>query len=341
MRVVEVVRPGELAVREVPVPVPGPGEVVVRVEAALTCGTDVKLYQRGHPKIPFPAPLGHEFAGVVAAVGAGVASFREGDAVAGVPTAPCGRCRACVRGRENLCPEAAGRIVLGAFAEYVRVPAHVVAASLFPRPAGLAPAVAAALEPLACVVHGAGRVTLERAERVVVLGDGPIALLFVELVRLSGPARVLVVGKHARRLAAARALGAEVLDAGAGPPEAQVREWTGGVGADVVVEAVGRPEVWESAVALAAPGGEVLLFGGCAAGTQACFDTYRLHYDELEVKGAFHYGRADVRRALALLGARRVRVEPLLTHRRPLARAEEALALAASREAIKVVLEPA
>ena len=334
-------RPGALELREAPVPDPGPGELVVRVEAALTCGTDVKTFQRGHPKFPLPSPLGHEFSGVVAAVGAGVRGWREGDPVALVPTAPCGACRLCRRGRESLCPDAVGRMVLGAFAEYVRVPAHIVAVNVFPRPAGMAPEVAAALEPLACVVHGASRVALDRAENVVLVGDGAIALLMLQLAKLRGAGRVLVAGKHAGRLEVARALGADaVVDVTSAPLDDAVREWTGGLGADVAIECVGRPETWEATASLAGTGGEVLLYGGCAAGTRASFDTFAVHYREVDLKGAFHYGRADVRRALELLSEGAVQVAPLITHRRPLRALHEAFGLALSREAIKVAVEP-
>lgn len=335
------VEPGRVELRETPVPAPAPGELLVRVEAALTCGTDLKTYRRGHPKIPLPVPMGHELSGTVAAVGKGVARFREGDAVALVPTAPCGRCRACTRGRENLCPEAVGRMVFGAFAEYVLVPGHIVERHVFPRPASLAPEDAAALEPLACVVHGAGRVALERAEHAVLLGDGPIALLFIQLARLRGAGRVLVIGRHERRLAAAAALGADTLrDPGNPALRGAVLDWSGGTGADVVIECVGQPELWEAAPALAAIGGEALLYGGCAGGTRASFDTFRLHYDEVDLKGAFHYGGADVRAALDLLATGRVLASPLVTHRRPLGRLTEALELALSREAVKVALLP-
>lgn len=363
MRAAVLVRPGYVEMREVAVPAPGPGELLVRVDAALTCGTDLKTYQRGHPRIPLPTPMGHEFSGTVAAVGAGVERFREGDAIACVPTAPCGACRLCRRGRENLCPDAVGRMVFGAFAEYVLLPRHIVDRHVFPRPATLAAHEAAALEPLACVVHGADRVALERAGHVVFLGDGPITLLFLQVARLRGAERVIVVGRHEARLAVARELGAEtILDPGAAVREAgegasgsrdgvvreagaavlreAILERIGGVGADVVVECVGRPEVWEAAPALAAPGGEVLLYGGCAAGTRASFDTLRLHYEEVDLKGAFHYRPASVREAYELLADGRVATGPLVTHRRPLGRLEEALGLVLRREAVKVALAP-
>ncbi|HET9439702.1 MAG TPA: alcohol dehydrogenase catalytic domain-containing protein, partial [Longimicrobiales bacterium] len=184
MKRAELLRPGVVEMREVPEPIPGAGEVVVKIEAALTCGTDIKTYQRGHPKIPLPAPLGHEFSGVITAVGDGVERFREGDAVACTPTAPCGVCRLCERGHDSLCPQAVGRILLGAFAEYITVPAHIVHSNMFERPPSLSAEEAAVLEPLACVMHGADRVLLERAERVIIVGDGPIALLFGQVALL-------------------------------------------------------------------------------------------------------------------------------------------------------------
>lgn len=363
MLAAQLIRPGSVELTRAPVPSPGPGEVLLRVETALTCGTDLKTYRRGHPRIPLPSPMGHEFSGRVATVGEGVDAFREGDPVAAVPTAPCGSCRLCRRGRPSLCDDGVGRMVFGAFAEYLLLPEHIVQRHLFARPASMPPHVAAALEPLACVVHGLGRVDLERAETVLLIGDGPIALLFLQLARspatvaattgdtgasaASGadPAgsgrRVLLAGKHALRLDAARQLGADAaVDVGEVPLDHAVRDWTDGRGADLVIECVGRPEVWESAAALAAVGGEVLLYGGCAAGARVVFDPYRIHYEEVDVKGAFHYDPADVRRAFALLRAGAVDIDALVTHRVPLTRLEEGLELALSRQAIKVAIEP-
>ncbi len=341
MRAAVLVAPGCAELREVPAPRPAPGELVLRVEAALTCGTDLKTFRRGHPLIPLPAPMGHEFAGVVAAVGPGVRGVHEGDAVAAVPTAPCGECRPCRLGRENLCSTAVQRMVLGGFADFVRVPAHVVASNLFVRPSGLDAETAAALEPLACVVHGVGRLPAGGLETLVLIGDGPIALLFLQLVRLRGIGRVLVAGRHAERLDLAASMGADFTTT-AGPETlaAVVRDWSDDAGADAVVECVGTTQTWEMAPALAAPGGTVLLYGGCPSGARASFDTYRLHYQELDVKGAFHYDRADVRQAWRLLTEERVRIAPLITHRRPLECFGEALDLALSRAAIKVAVLP-
>lgn len=334
------VEPGWLELRDVPVPEPGPGELVVRVDVALTCGTDLKLFQRGHPKFPTPRPMGHELAGTVAAVGQGVDAFREGDALASVPTAPCGACRLCRRGQASLCPDAVGRMVFGAFGEYVRLPRHVVETNVYPR-GELSADQAAALEPLACVVHGARRVDLAGAETTAIIGDGPIALLFAQLAMLWSSGPVVLAGKHATRLDCARSLGVgTVIDVTADSLEIAMARATDAAGADVVIECVGRPEVWEAAAGLVAPGGELLAYGGCPAGTTATFDTYRIHYEEVDIKGAFHYDPGDVRRALDLLRGGDIRIEPLVTHRRPLERVEEALELAMSREAIKVAVQP-
>jgi L-iditol 2-dehydrogenase len=341
MQCAVLVRPGLVELHEVPMPEPGPGELVMRVETALTCGTDLKTFLRGHPHIPLPAPLGHEASGVVSAVGAGVRGFKEGDPLICVPTAPCGECRFCRQGRDNLCAEAIGRLNLGAFADYLRIPSHIVSANTFVRPPGMSADVAAAVEPLACVVHGSDRIDWALAGSVVFLGDGAIALLFLQMARLLGNVRILVAGRHTTRLETARALGADaVTTASDGELRNTVLEFTGGAGADVVIECVGRVETWRLAQDLAAAGGTALLFGGCAEGSTVSFDAYRLHYQEVDLLGAFHYGRADVRDALDLLADGQVKIAPLITHRRPLQQLHEALDLVLTRQAIKVAIEP-
>jgi L-iditol 2-dehydrogenase len=239
-----------------------------------------------------------------------------------------------------LCPDAVGRIVLGAFGEYVAVPRHIVQTNMFERPASLPPEHAAVLEPLACVMHGADRVLLERADRVIIVGDGPIALLFGQVALLRGAGDVMLFGKHDIRLRAAEAAGLNAIDASDADIRVIAQDMTDGMGADVVVECVGRPELWEAAFECVAPAGELLAFGGCAAGTRATFDTYRLHYEEVDVKGAFHYGRADVRRAYDLLLDQDIDAGSLVTHHESLDNVQHALELAMSRTAIKVAVHP-
>lgn len=341
MRAVVYRGPGRLELAHLPRPTPGPGELVVRVHAALTCGTDLKTYRRGHPLIPPGTVLGHEFAGRVEAAGEGVA-FAPGDWVVAANSAPCGQCFWCASDQESLCQRLEARLNFGAFAQAIRLPAPIVARNTYPVPEGLAPEEAAMIEPLACVVHGQELVGVRPGETVAILGgSGAIGLLHLQLALRAGAGRVLSVGRSPRRLAVARQLGAdETLSALEEDPVEAIRRRTEGRGADLVIEAVGKPEVWEMAVAACRRGGRVLLFGGCPAGTQVPLDAGRVHYGQLSLFGAFHHTPATVARALELLARGEVRAAPLLTHRLPLERAAEALELMERGEAVKVVLEP-
>ena len=328
--------PGHIELREVSVPRPESGELLLRVDVALTCGTDLKMYRRGHARLPLPAPFGHEFAGTVVAAGGGAAHFREGDAVACVPTAPCGACRFCASERANLCAAAVGRMVLGAFAEYVLLPTHIVARHVFHRDAPIDATTSALLEPLSCVIHGAHRIDWQRHSRVLVLGDGAIALMFARVAALRG-ADVLVLGHHEARLAVARAYGARTAAAkDAAAARAAVRDED----RSQIIECVGTPETWRLASELAPAGGSVLLFGGCAAGAEATFDAYRLHYEEVDLTGAFHYTPRAVEEAWQLLHTGAVDAARLVTHRVPLNELPRALELMGRREAIKVAVVP-
>lgn len=336
-----VTAPGEIHLEERPTARPGDGELLVRISVALTCGTDLKLVQRGHPKIPFPAPLGHEWAGRVAAVGPGVRGFAEGARVVALPTAPCGDCAYCTRRLENLCVHLFEVTAFGAFADTLLLPRHIVARNTFEIPETVPDEVAAFLEPLACVVHGASLVQLGGDRTVVLLGDGPIALLFLQVARLAGADRIVLVGRHESRLTAARALGAEhVLDASREPPDAIVRDWTDGLGGDTVVECVGRPEAWAQAVSLARRGGEVLFFGGCERGTELRVRTERVHYDELTLRGGFHYTPASARRAFEWIEARALHLDPLLSGSVGLEDLPTAFERVRKREVVKVAVRP-
>lgn len=338
MRALVCDRPGHVALRELPDPEPGPGEVVVRVEATLTCGTDLKLIRRGHPKVPFPTVLGHELCGRVARAGDG-APFAPGERVASAVTGPCRECRDCLAGRENLCATAFEHRVWGTWAEYARVPARVVRSGLFRVPDGLAPAGAALVDPLASVVRGASRLGPVDGRTVLVLGTGPIALMFTILLRRRGAARVLVAGRNARRLAAHAAEGAETLAAGEGLP-GRVRALTSGHGADAVVEATGDAGVAESAPALAARGGTVLLFSGLPHEARLSVLAHTVHYDEVTLVGSFHYTPTEAREAMDLLATGAVPSAHLVTAEAPLEEHEAVLARVLRGEEMKVAFRP-
>ncbi|MBE0598211.1 MAG: alcohol dehydrogenase catalytic domain-containing protein [Desulfuromonadales bacterium] len=333
--------PGCLELRDTPPPVPGAGELVVEIRAALTCGTDLKTWRRGHPKIPLPSPFGHEFAGTVAAVGQGVTTFRPGDEVMAVHSAPCGHCFYCRAGQENLCDQVMENKVLGAFAEQILLPAPIVERNLYPKPPQLSFEAAAFLEPLACVVYAAQVQPLRGGETVLILGGGPIGLLFLLLARARGAGRVIVAGRRAPRLQQAHRLGADlVIDVDRDDALAQVLAATDGRGADQVIECTGRPEAWEISPRLVRKGGRVLLYGGCPGGTTVCFDTGRLHYDEITLQGVFHFTPRAVAAARELLIEGIIDVEPLISGRFPLSGLESALLLLAQGEGLKYAILP-
>jgi L-iditol 2-dehydrogenase len=291
--------PGNIRIRQMDPPLPSRGEVLVKIRAALTCGTDLKAYLRGHPMIPMPGVFGHEFSGVIAETGEGVRRFRKGDEVMSVHSAPCLDCRYCRKKLFNLCENIMKRKVLGAFAEYILLPAHVVRQNLFPKPAGLSFEEAAFLEPLSCVVHSMGDPGVKKGDRVLIMGAGPIGLLHLLMAKLKG-ADVIITGLEKDRLRMATYLGADET----APPEhldLALRKFTGGLGADYVFECTGQAGVWEDSVQHVRKGGTVILFGGCKSGTRVSYDAHRLHYDEITLKGVFHFTPVDVKKAYGLL----------------------------------------
>jgi L-iditol 2-dehydrogenase len=334
----------DVRVESVAIPEIGPGEVRVRIEAALTCGTDVKVFRRGYHArmIRPPAVFGHEFAGVIEAVGEGVKGWRIGQRVVSANSAPCGACYYCRRNLAELCEDLL--FLNGAYAEYVTVPARIVEKNLLLLPDSLPFEEAALTEPLACVVRGMEEVPVTAGETVVVLGAGPIGLMFVRLCKLAG-ARVLAAGRRKERLALAAELGAdEIFDVTTYPDiVATLKERTeGGRGADKVIEAVGTPQAWESAIAMARKAATVSLFGGCAADTSIRLDTHRVHYDELALKGTFHHTPQTVRAALKLIADGDVPAHAFIQRHAPLAELPEILASFAngSTHAVKIAILP-
>ncbi|MDR7420531.1 MAG: zinc-binding dehydrogenase [Armatimonadota bacterium] len=309
--------PRALDLIELPVPVPGPGEVVVRIRAALTCGTDLKTYRRGHPRLGF-GPFGHEGTGDIASIGDGVEGFAPGQPVVFVPTAGCGRCGACRRGHDNLCETQFDEIALGTYGDYLRLPSRIVRQHLFQKPEHLSYLEAAFLEPLACVLHGWARLgTVDRGV-VAVVGLGTIGLLHVHEARRRG-LDVIAVGRRPEGLTRARQAGATAaISTRDGDVAEALRHMTEG-GPDVVIECTGAMDVWRAVPHWVAPGGRVLLFGGLPAGSEPAYDATRLHYSEVDLVSAFHYTTSDVREALRLLASGAVRPADLITGLRALA----------------------
>ena len=341
-RVVYLLGPEKLELRILPVPEPGPGELLVRIEAATTCGTDVKVFRRGgHPRmLKVPAPFGHELAGVVAAIGSGVSLWKAGDHVVVANSAPCGACDYCLRSRENLCTDL--QYLNGAFAELILVPPRFVERNTHRVPEDLAPEIAALTEPLACVLHGLDACELKRPSDVLVYGGGPIGLLFVGALKLAGH-QVTLADPNASRLDVGRKLGAsqalQIARGGGQALEARTRA-ADPAGFDCAIDATGVSEVWSDAIDSVRPGGVVNLFGGCAPGTSIQIDTHRIHYSEITLKGVYHHRPATIARALEMLASRSFEARLLLTAERPLDELEAALRSMMRKEALKVVIRP-
>ncbi len=317
MKQVVLEAPGRLVVREVADPVPGPGDVVIEVRAALTCGTDLKAYRRGHPKFPCPSPFGHEASGVVVARGANVSAFAEGDALMTANSGPCGNCFWCRRDEENLCETLVEHLLFGAYAEYLLVPERILRRNAFAKPEALSFAQAALLEPLSSVCFGLTRIPTKKIRgdaTVLIVGSGPIAMLWLRALQAHGAERVIVAARRPARLATAARMGAMATVATTdGDLGAVVAQATDGRGCDAVVECTGQPDVWELAPSLARRGGSVVLFGGCASGTRASFDTGRLHYDGVEISSPFHFRPRDVAESRRLLAREDLDWSPLVS----------------------------
>lgn len=341
MRSHVLVQPGKIELREVARPTAGPGEIVVRVRTALTCGTDIKAFVRGHPKWPMPTPFGHEFSGEIAEVGAGTPSWREGDAVMAAPTAPCGHCYTCVRQQENLCDSVMETMVLGAYADFIKLPARIVGVNVYRKPESISFATAALMEPLACVLHGLEFVEVRPDDTAVIIGAGPIGLLHLVALRQAGIGRVLVIVRNELRAAQATRAGAdEVVVTNVTTARDEILARTNGRGADIVVECTGQVDVWEAAPGLARIGGQVVLFGGCRPGTAVRLDTQRLHYDQLRLISPFHFTPRAVRRAYDLLASGAVEAEALISGTFPLTQLRQALTLHQQGRGVKFAIEP-
>lgn len=318
----------DLRLERIATPRAGAGELVVRVGAALTCGTDLKVYRRGYHAMMLKPPIlfGHEVAGIVAEVGEGVTGFCEGDRVVALNSAPCDRCFFCLRNQQNLCEDLLFNN--GAYAEYIRIPGRIVEKNTLQIPNHVPFEYAALTEPLACVVRGLEETGASPGDTMVVIGAGPIGLMFMHVAELAGM-RVIAVVKRDDQIATAKLFGAaHVVQTTTGADVvAATRALTAkGRGADAVIEAVATPATWEWAVDMVRKGGVVNFFGGPPRGTRVQLDTNRLHYGDITLKASFHHTPATCRAAFELITSGRFHCEEAITERVGLERIPEVFA---------------
>jgi L-iditol 2-dehydrogenase len=347
MQTLVVLEPDVLEIQDRPIPEPGPGEVLARVRATAICGTDAHLIHGHYPGFwppAFPFIPGHEWAGDIVALGPGVEAlgWKVGDRVAGTSHNACGVCQKCVEGQYNLCENYGkpglhaqyGHNVQGCDATYV---VHSVKC-IFPLPDNVSYDEGAVVDPASIALHVARRGNIKAGDTVVVNGAGAIGLLAADAALICGAARVVVVGRG-YRLQKAAGLGFETVDTTAGDPVTAVRDLTGGLGADVVLECAGVPETLVWAMAMLRRGGRCAMVGipteDVALGMQA------LVLDELELVGS-RASAGEMRRVLPFVANGRMRVGELITHRFSLADYEKALATFDDRSsgAIKIIVNP-
>jgi len=332
----------DLRIEDIEIPSVKASEVLVRVKAATTCGTDLKIFQRGYVEkvIKLPTVFGHEWAGDVVEVGEGLDWPKKGMRVRAGNSAPCLHCAMCGKGKYNLCENMIW--LWGAYAEYIKVPAHMVRVNMQEIPPHLSYEEAAITEPLACVLHGVEEARVKLGDFVAIIGAGPIGLLHMLTVKRMGAEKVIMVDVVEERLEFAEKIGAdETVNAEKENVEEKIRNLTGGYGADVVIEAIGKPQTWEQALKLVRKGGTVLEFGGCPLGTEIKVNAEQLHYGETTVLGTFHATPLHFRKALNLIASKTIDVAPLITRKMPLERIKEAFEiLSTAKNEIKIAIQP-
>lgn len=343
MKAIQYYGPQNIKYEEVMVKPPEEGEIVVKVMSALTCGTDVKTFRRGHPVLikNIPSGFGHEFAGIVEKVGRNVDNVKVGARVVAANSAPCGECFFCKREEYNLCENL--DLLNGAYAEYITVPARIVKKNTLILPDNLSFDKAAFCEPLANVVHGVERTGIKEGDTVGIIGIGPIGLMFARLAKLKG-ARVIVAGRNPLKLQMADefAHADEIVDLKKYPnPEKIFLDFTEeGKGLDVAVECVGLPEIWERIFTFVRPGGTVHFFGGCKSGSKVTFDTTKMHYGDIRLMSVFHHTPKYFRQALDYIASGDVEVEKLITKTIGLKDIEWAMNQHIEGKAIKFLVKP-
>jgi len=331
----------DLRLEDIAVPEVQAGEVLVRVKAATTCGTDLKIFQRGYVEkvVKLPTIFGHEWAGDIVQVAEGMDWPKVGMRVRAGNSAPCLHCTMCQKGKYNLCENMIW--LWGAYAEYIKVPSRMVLINMQELPQHLSYEEAAVTEPLACVLHGVEDAQVGLGDTVAIIGAGPIGLLHLLTVKRIGVRKVIAIDLVDERLDYARKLGADETINGREDVVEEVRKLTDGYGADVVIEAIGLPSTWEQALKLVRKGGKVLEFGGCPPGTEIRIDAERLHYGELTLLGTFHTTPLHFRKALNLIASRTIDVRPLITQKMSLDHIKDAFeVLSTSKTEIKIGILP-
>jgi len=340
-------KPFDLRIEEIVIEDPRPGEIQIEIKCALTCGTDVKTYKRGYPFRHPPYSLGHEYSGIIVAVGEGIDPGLIGKRAVTSNGSGCQYCFYCKRDSDNLCEGFESNFdefaqMGGGFARFINVHAPIVKQNLKIFPESVTFEQAAMVEPVSVVLHGINKAEIGIGDTVTILGAGPIGLIMTQLAKYRG-ATVIVVEKNKLRLDEAGKKGADIL---INPADVEdvistvKSKANGGRGPDKVIEAVGLPETWELAIEMVRKGGVVVEFGGCPGDTKISVDTKRLHYDELTIKGSYGATAYDTEVAFELLLRNMIQAKDYISGTYPLEKTKEALDFHMEGEGIKFEIKP-
>ena len=327
-------------VREMNFGQPGPHEVFVKNMAAGICGTDVHIYhgEKGATEVDPPVVLGHEYAGIVEAIGSEVTAVKVGDCVTIDPNIYCGQCYHCRKGNKQFCEKmtAVGVNMDGGFAHYSMVPE----AQVFPMKPEVGFEAMAMAEPLACCIHGIEQVDIKSGDFVAVVGGGAIGLLMVQLAKLRGAGTIILSEPVAQRREIGLQVGADyAIDPLASDPAEQIRALTGREGVDVVIECVGKVFATKQAFDIADRGGRILLFSVPSPDAKFDMPLIDVFKKELKIYGSF-VNPDSHQQAVDLINAGKIQTAPLITHRYPIEQLEEAIHMQMSAESIKVQIIP-
>lgn len=348
MRAAILRKPHDLALVDKPIPSPGRGEVILKMESNTLCGTDYRLFTGAKTAGVAPDVVpGHEIAGRVHEIGEGVLEMMPELTVGQQATVSivvsCGACRNCINDREHLCEnlELFGYAIDGGLQEYITVPERAIRrGNLIITTGDLEPKALSLAEPISCCLNGLDQYRVNPGDTVVVLGAGPIGLIHTQLALHCGAKQVVVSNRSEHRRATAERLGAIGIDPTREDLTNRVQELTGGAGADAVVVCIGATELANDALVLAREGGRVNYFAGFPKGSSSVMEPNLIHYKELEVTGGSNARRRDVARAIELLKAGVFAVDELVTHEFPLSRIHEAYEAVNNRVGVKIGVVP-
>ncbi|MGI6083960.1 MAG: zinc-dependent dehydrogenase [Acetivibrionales bacterium] len=343
MKAVILSGPNQFAPGTIEKPIPGSGDVVIRMRATAICGTDIRILEGKKTKgVRYPSVIGHEMCGEISEIGSEVSGFAIGDRVSVANVIPCGNCSSCLGGRENAClnRKALGYEFDGGFAEYVLIPRIALqSGNVVKLPDSVSYEEGALIEPLSCCIRGLKNAGTKFGDTVLIVGAGPIGLMHMQLAKIAGAFKTIVSEPNAYRLATAKKLGADVVvDPNNENLEEIVMRETDGLGADVIILAIGVPAMVNQCLKLCKRGGSVNLFAGFSGTGESTIEANLIHYNELNVNGSTAYRRIDYLEAARMVAAQRINLKELVTHKFTIDEFDKAYNVAKSGEGLKIVI---